>query len=52
MTMMRRKFLGFAVGAAVAPVVSIRARAQTYPARPVRLIVFFPPGGSATSCDG
>jgi tripartite-type tricarboxylate transporter receptor subunit TctC len=45
MTMMRRKFLGFAVGAAVAPVVSIRARAQAYPARPLHLIVFFPPGG-------
>jgi tripartite-type tricarboxylate transporter receptor subunit TctC len=45
MTMMRRKFLGFAVGAAVAPVVSIRVRAQAYPARPLHLIVFFPPGG-------
>ena len=32
-------------GRAGAPLVSIRARAQAYPTRPLHLIVFFPPGG-------
>ena len=41
----RRKFLYLAAGAAVLPAVSRIARAQTYPARPVRIIVGFPPGG-------
>jgi tripartite-type tricarboxylate transporter receptor subunit TctC len=35
-----------AVGAAAQPAVSRIARAQSYPARPVRIIVGFPPGGS------
>jgi tripartite-type tricarboxylate transporter receptor subunit TctC len=46
MTMMRRQFLGLAasvVGIAVAPSL---ARAQSYPTRPVRLIVGFSPGGA------
>ena len=41
----RRRFLHLAAGAAVLPAVSRIARAQTYPTRPVRLIVGFPPGG-------
>jgi tripartite-type tricarboxylate transporter receptor subunit TctC len=41
----RRKFLHLATGAAVLPAVSRIARAQTYPARPVRIIVGYPPGG-------
>ena len=41
----RRRFLHMAVGAAAAPAVSIIARAQSYPARPVRIIVGFPPAG-------
>jgi tripartite-type tricarboxylate transporter receptor subunit TctC len=45
MKLPRRKFLHLAAGAAVLPVVSQIARAQTYPTRPVRLIVGFPPGG-------
>ena len=40
----RRKFLHLAVAAAALPVVSEITRAQTYPARPVRVIV---PFGSA-----
>ena len=43
----RRHFLHLAAGAAALPIVSRIARAQTYPARPVRFIVPFPPGGSA-----
>jgi tripartite-type tricarboxylate transporter receptor subunit TctC len=45
MKLPRRKFLHFAVGAAVLPVMSRIAKAQTYPARPVHIIVGAPPGG-------
>jgi tripartite-type tricarboxylate transporter receptor subunit TctC len=41
----RRQFLQLAAGAAVLPAVS--ARAETYPARPIRLIIGYTPGGSA-----
>src|SRR4030095_9563619 len=47
MKLPRRKFLRLAVGAAALPVVPRIARAQTYPSRPVRIIVGFPAGGSA-----
>jgi tripartite-type tricarboxylate transporter receptor subunit TctC len=43
----RRHFLHLAAGAAALPAISRIARAQTYPSRPVRLIVGFPPGGVA-----
>jgi tripartite-type tricarboxylate transporter receptor subunit TctC len=42
----RRDFLHLAAGAAAAPAVSRLAWAETYPARPVRLIVGFPPGAA------
>jgi tripartite-type tricarboxylate transporter receptor subunit TctC len=45
MKLPRRQFLHLAGGAAALPAVSRIARAQTYPARPVRIIVGFPPGG-------
>jgi tripartite-type tricarboxylate transporter receptor subunit TctC len=45
MKLPRRRFLHLAAGAAVLPTVSGIARAQTYPTRPVRLIVGFAPGG-------
>jgi tripartite-type tricarboxylate transporter receptor subunit TctC len=46
MKLPRRKFLHLAAGAAL-PVISRVAWAQAYPARPVRIIVGFAPGGGA-----
>jgi tripartite-type tricarboxylate transporter receptor subunit TctC len=46
MKILRRSFLHLAAGAAAVPAVSRFARAQAYPARPVRLVAPFPPGGS------
>jgi tripartite-type tricarboxylate transporter receptor subunit TctC len=43
----RRRFLHLAAGAAALPAVSRIARAHAYPARPVRIVVGFPPGGLA-----
>ena len=41
----RRQFLHLAAGAAVLPAMSRIARAQSYPTRPVRLIVPYAAGG-------
>jgi tripartite-type tricarboxylate transporter receptor subunit TctC len=43
----RRQFLHLAAGAAALPAVPDVARAQSYPTRPVRIIVGFPPGFAA-----
>src|SRR5262249_17277634 len=45
MKLPRRTFLYLAAGAAALPAVTRTAWAQAYPARPVRIIVGFPPGG-------
>jgi tripartite-type tricarboxylate transporter receptor subunit TctC len=45
MTLMRRQFLYLAAAAAAAPVISPVARAQTYPTRPIRIIVPVAAGG-------
>lgn len=47
MKLPRRRFLHLAGAAAALPAVLRIARAQTYPTRPVRWIVGFPPGGGA-----
>ena len=44
MKLPRRKFLRLAAGAATLPAISRFAWAQAYPARPVRLIIGYPPG--------
>src|SRR6266853_4822121 len=41
----RRRFLHLAAGAAALPFAPHVARSQTYPSRPVHIIVGFPPGG-------
>jgi tripartite-type tricarboxylate transporter receptor subunit TctC len=47
MNIRRRRFLGLAAAAAALPALPRLARADTYPSRPVHLIIGYPPGGSA-----
>jgi tripartite-type tricarboxylate transporter receptor subunit TctC len=47
MKLPRRRFLHVAAGAAALPAISRIARAQTYPSRPVRVIVAFAAAGGA-----
>jgi len=46
MKLPRRQFLQLAAGAMALPTLPRSARAQSYPTRPVRIIVGFPPGGA------
>src|SRR5258707_3228987 len=47
MTLLRRQFLHLAAGAAALPALSRMSWAQTYPSRPVRLLIGFSAGGGA-----
>jgi hypothetical protein len=47
MTLARRAFLRLAAGAAAVPAASHMAAAQSYPTRPITVIVPFPAGGPA-----
>src|SRR5215468_1090968 len=46
MTIGRRQFVQLAAGAAILPALAKPARAQTYPARPVKVVVPVAPGGA------
>jgi hypothetical protein len=46
MKLYRRRFLHLAAGVAALPAASRFAWAQTYPARPVRILIGYPPGGA------
>src|ERR1700691_204148 len=46
MKLARRQFLNLAAGASALPVASRFAWADTYPSRPVRIVVGFPPGAA------
>ena len=52
MKLARRAFLHLAAGAAALPFVTRNAMAQTYPARPVRVIVASRPAAATTSSPG
>jgi tripartite-type tricarboxylate transporter receptor subunit TctC len=47
MNHLRRQFLRLAAGVVAMPTMSLVARAQTYPSRPVRIVVGFAAGGSS-----
>src|ERR1700724_234398 len=47
MKLPRRRFLNLTAGAVALPALLRTARAETYPSRPVHLLVGFPPGGAA-----
>src|SRR5436190_11645186 len=46
MKIFRRQFVPLVLGAGAFPILSRFAAAQSYPARPIRLVVPFPPGGA------
>src|SRR6201996_130441 len=50
MRLPRRRFLQLAAGTAALPALSGLASAQSYPARPVRVIVPYSPGGPTDVC--
>jgi tripartite-type tricarboxylate transporter receptor subunit TctC len=52
MEIQRRQFLHLAAGAVALPAVSRTARGQTYPTRPVRIVVGFAAGGGGDITGG
>src|SRR6202041_4188415 len=50
MRLPRRRFLHLAAGFSALPALSSAAKAQSYPARPVRVIVPYSPGGPTDVC--
>jgi tripartite-type tricarboxylate transporter receptor subunit TctC len=50
MKLPRRQFLHLAAGTAALPAISRSARAQSYPTRPVHVLVGFAPGGATSIC--
>jgi tripartite-type tricarboxylate transporter receptor subunit TctC len=46
MKLPRRRLVHLVIAATAFPVLSRFAAAQTYPSRPIRLVVPFPPGGA------
>ena len=52
MELVRRQFLKFAAGAAALPAISSGANAETYPARPITMVVPFAAGGILVSLVG
>jgi tripartite-type tricarboxylate transporter receptor subunit TctC len=45
MNLLRRKVLSLSIGAAALPIVPSAVRADTFPSRPIHIVVGFPPGG-------
>jgi tripartite-type tricarboxylate transporter receptor subunit TctC len=45
MNLLRRKVLSLSIGAAALPIVPSAVRAESFPSRPVHIVVGFPPGG-------
>ncbi len=52
MSLIRRRVLGLAAAAAAMPIVPRDAFSQSYPSRPIVIVVPFPAGGPTTRSGG